>query len=108
MGTHRELLRRAEGSLDDLLPSVLHRQMGIPNYITNVVWEGGNCLVDGAGGLTTSSAVYRNNSDTYGPVVWDGKDYATIGYAAKPALSQEQVDEALSGMLGQRDYRVLT
>lgn len=37
-------------SLDDLLPSVLHRQMGIPNYITNVVWEGGNCLVDGAGG----------------------------------------------------------
>ena len=62
-------------SLDDLLPSVLHRQMGIPNYITNVVWEGGNCLVDGAGGLITSSAVYANNSYTYGPVVWDGSDY---------------------------------
>lgn len=95
-------------SLDDLLPSVLHRQMGIPNYITNVVWEGGNCLVDGAGGLITSSAVYPNNNYTYGPVVWDGKDYGTISYLEKPALSPGQVDEALSGMLGQTSYFVLT
>ena len=95
-------------SLDDLLPSVLHRQMGIPNYITNVVWEGGNCLVDGAGGLITSSAVYGNNSGTYGPVVWDGKDFSTISYIEKPALNQNQVDEALSGMLGQMSYCVLT
>ena len=95
-------------SLDDLLPSVLHRQMDIPNYITNVVWEGGNCLVDGAGGLITSSAVYANNSYTYGPVVWDGSDYATISYLEKPALNQSQVDEALSGMLGQMSYCVLT
>ena len=95
-------------SLDDLLPSVLHRQMDIPNYITDVVWEGGNCLVDGVGGLITSSAVYANNSYTYGPVVWDGIDYSTISYLDKPALSKDQVDEALSGMLGQEGYCVLT
>ena len=33
--------------LDDVLPSVLHRWQGIPNYINQVVWEGGNCLVYG-------------------------------------------------------------
>jgi len=99
-GSHR--------SLDDLLPSVLHRKMDIPNYITNVVWEGGNCLVDGVGGLVTSSSVYSNNEDTTGPVVWDGKDYASISYAEKPALSGDEVDEALSGMLGQGRYWVMT
>ena len=42
------------------------------------------------------------------PVVWDGNDYATISYLDKPALSRDQVDEALSGMLGQESYNVLT
>ena len=94
-------------SLDDLLPSVLHRKMGIPNYKTNLVWEGGNCLVDGAGGLVTSSAVYDNNTDTIGPVVWDGKDFGTISYSKKDSLDPKQVDAALIGMLGQSSLWVL-
>ena len=52
--------------LDDLLPSLLHREMGIPNYKTDVLWEGGNCLLDGVGGLVTSTAVYRNKTTTEG------------------------------------------
>ena len=68
----------------------------------------GLLLVVGAGGLITSSAIYGNNSDTHGPVIWDGNDYSTISYLEKPALSQSEVDEALSGMLGQNNYNVLT
>ena len=54
---------------DDLLPSVLHWKFGIPNYINNLVWEGGNCLVDGIGGLVTSTATYKHNTDTRRPLV---------------------------------------
>ena len=93
--------------LDDLLPSVLHRQMGIPNYISSVIWEGGNCLVDGVGGLVTSTAVYENNTGTMGPVVWDGQDYSTISYSTKPALSKTETKITLRDMLGQRDISVL-
>ena len=92
---------------DDLLPSVLHRKMGIPNYITTVLWEGGNCLVDGCGGLVTSNAMYRNNQTTYGPVTWDKKDYKSIKYIERTPLNEDEVDEALYGMLGQRSYAVL-
>ena len=51
---------------DDLLPSVLHWKFDIPNYISNLVWEGGNCLVDGIGGLVTSTSSYTHNTDTVG------------------------------------------
>ena len=94
--------------IDDLLPSVLHRKMGIPNYITTVKWEGGNCLVDGIGGLVTSTAMYRQNEDTYGPVVWDGKDFKTIKFAPREPLTEDQTDKALMGMLGQNSLVVLT
>ena len=93
--------------LDDLLPSVLHRQMGIPNYISTVVWEGGNCLVDGVGGLVTSTAIYKNNATFIGPVVWDNEDYNSISYSDKPALSTEETKKALRDMLGQRETTVL-
>ena len=93
--------------LDDLLPSVLHRQMGIPNYISSVVWEGGNCLVDGVGGLVTSTAVYASNSNNNGPIVWDGQDVNTISQTTKPALSSAETKTALRHMLGQRLTTVL-
>lgn len=87
---------------DDLLPSFLHRHFGIPNYINDVVWEGGNCLVDGLGGLVTSTAVYTNNNDTIGRLWWDGKDPKTIRWTKKNALEPANVKAALVGMLGQR------
>ena len=93
--------------MDDLLPSILHRQMDIPNYISSVVWEGGNCLVDGVGGLVTSTATYLHNTDTLGPIVWDGRDTTTISRIIKPSLSEEETKEALRSMLGQRDIHVL-
>ena len=93
--------------LDDLLPSVLHRQMGIPNYISSVVWEGGNCLVDGVGGLVTSTAIYGSNSNNNGPIVWDGRDVNSISSSTKPALSNAETKTALRDMLGQRLTTVL-
>ena len=86
--------------LDDLLPSILHRKMGIPNYINKVVWEGGNCLVDGVGGLMTSTAMYELNQNTTGPVIWDGKDPKTIKYTTREALNSDQCNDALKGMVG--------
>lgn len=97
----------SERALDDLLPSVLHRQMGIPNYITNIVWEGGNCLVDGVGGLVTSSAIYAPNNDTIGPVRWDGVNYSTVGTTPKPAYSVEEVKSALYDLVGHRAVYML-
>ena len=94
--------------IDDMLPSILHRKTGMRNFITTVVWEGGNCLVDGVGGLVTSSAIDDNgNDDTHGPISWDGEDYSTISETEKPALTAEQVEEALHDMLGQRQTMVL-
>ena len=90
-----------ERPLDDVLPSVLHRKMGIPNYINQVIWEGGNCLVDGAGGLMTSTAMYGHNKEvTVGSVVWDGKDPATIKYTTRETLNADQCYDALRGMVG--------
>ena len=88
--------------LDDVLPSVLHRWQGIPNYINQVVWEGGNCLVDGVGGLMTSTAMYElNQNTTEGPVIWDGKDPNTIKYTTRETLNADQCYNALKGMVGQ-------
>ena len=88
--------------LDNLLPSILHRKWDIPNYINQVIWEGGNCLVDGVGGLMTSTAMYGHNKEvTVGPVIWDGKDPKTIKYTTREPLNEDQCHEALKGMLGQ-------
>ena len=45
---------------------MLHWKFGIPNYISDLLWEGGNCLVDGIGGLVTSTSSYTHNTDTVG------------------------------------------
>ena len=87
--------------LDNLLPSILHRWQGIPNYINQVIWEGGNCLVDGIGGLMTSTAMIPHNQDKTGPITWDGKNYTTIKYTTREPLNADQCHEALKGMLGQ-------
>ena len=88
--------------LDDSIPSLLHQQMGIPNYMTKVLWEGGNCLVDGAGTVVSSDAVYTINTDTVGQLTWDGQDINTLHAEYKPALTSAQTWQALHEMLGQR------
>ena len=86
---------------DDLLPSVLHWKFGIPNYISDLLWEGGNCLVDGIGGLVTSTSSYTHNTDTVGRLNWDGSNPTTIKYDKREPLSPSDVKYYLSNLLGQ-------
>ena len=94
-------------ALDDSLPSLIHQQMGIPNYINTIEWEGGNCLVDGAGFLLSSDALYSNNSDSYGQITWNGRDVSTIHYQHKSSLTPSRTREALRSLLGQRETHIL-
>ena len=94
-------------ALDDSLPSLVYRQMGLPNYINTIEWEGGNCLVDGAGFLLSSDAVYGNNSDSYGQFTWDGRNISSIHHINKTRLTNSQTRHALSSLLGQRETHIL-
>ncbi len=94
-------------ALDDSLPSLIEQQYGIPNYITAIEWEGGNCLVDGAGMLFTSDAIYSGNMDTYGQITWDGINPNTITYTNKPALTKAQVKDSLAQMMAPRATYIL-
>ena len=93
-------------ALDDSLPSLIYRQMNIPNYINTIEWEGGNCLVDGAGILLSSDAIYGNNSDSYGQITWDGHNINSIHYSTKTRLTQSQTRQALRSLLGQRETHI--
>ena len=57
-------------ALDDSLPSLIEQQMNIPNYMTQIEWEGGNCVVDGAGMVLSSDAIYSNNMDDIEESPW--------------------------------------
>ena len=94
-------------ALDDSLPVYIERQVGIPNYNTMIEWEGGNCLVDGAGMLFTSDAVYAKNRDTKGQLTWNGTDPNTIRYATKPSISSAQVKDSLRALIGTRATYIL-
>ena len=102
-----DFLYYTDRPLDDLLPSYLHRKFGIPNYINDIIWEGGNCLVDGLGGLVTSTHTYAHNADTVGRLWWDGIDYKSIRYSYKDRLDKPTVKAALSGLLGQRQTSIV-
>ena len=94
-------------ALDDSLPTIIHSQKGIPNYFTDIEWEGGNCLVDGAGMVISSDAIYSGNSDRYGQLIWDGQDINTLTYKQKTPMSRQQVMQGLSELLGQRATYIL-
>lgn len=94
-------------ALDDSLPSIIYWQKGIPNYQTDIEWEGGNCLVDGAGMVVSSDAIYSNNADRYGQITWDGQDINTLTYKQVSPLSQSQVRQGLHDLLGQRSTYVI-
>ena len=89
-------------ALDDSLPSLIEAQMGIPNYITTIEWEGGNCLVDGAGMVISSDAIYSGNGDRYGQYTWNGSDPNTIRTINKSPLTHQQVKDSLAHILGPR------
>ena len=94
-------------ALDDSLPSIIHWQKGIPNYMTDIEWEGGNCLVDGAGMVVSSDAIYGNNNDRYGQLTWDGHNINTLTYKQVTPLSASQVRQGLHDLLGQRSTYVV-
>lgn len=94
-------------ALDDSLPTIIHQQMGLPNYHTPIEWEGGNCVVDGVGMVLSSDAIYGNNTDQYGQLVWDGVDEHTIHYSTKTKLTEAQTRNALKALLGQRATYIL-
>lgn len=92
---------------DDSLPHAIEAQMGIPNWETTIEWEGGNCLVDGAGMVLSSDAIYDNNTDTYGKVAWDGVNPSSIRYTTKFALTRAEVKDSLAYLLGTRATHIL-
>ena len=94
-------------ALDDSLPSLIHTQMSIPNYITQVEWEGGNCLLDGAGAVVSSDVVYSANRDGFGQLTWDGVDTTSLVYSSDLRLTPAQVRQALHEMIGQRATHIL-
>ncbi len=94
-------------ALDDSLPALIEEQFGIPNYITGIEWEGGNCIVDGAGLVMSSDAIYIYNSDTIGQLTWNGSDPNTIRRTGKQPLSQNQVHDSLAAIMGPRGAYIL-
>lgn len=94
-------------ALDDSLPVFIERQFGIPNFTTMIEWEGGNCLVDGAGMVFSSDAIYGNNNDTYGQLAWDGVNPSSIHYTNKPALNASMVRDSLAALIGTRATYIL-
>lgn len=96
-----------ERALDDSLPSLIEQQMGIPNYITMVKWEGGNCVVDGTGMVISSDAIYVGNTSTYGQYTWDGSDPSSLHITTKPSLTHQQVKDSLTNILGPRGCYII-
>lgn len=94
-------------ALDDSLPTIIHWQKGIPNYFVDIEWEGGNCLVDGAGMVATSDAVYNHNADRYGQLIWDGQDINSLTYKQVTPLTETEVRQALHALIGQRSTYIL-
>ncbi len=94
-------------ALDDSLPTIIHWQKGIPNYFVDLEWEGGNCLVDGAGMVATSDAVYNHNADRYGQLIWDGQNINSLTYKQVTPKTQAEVRQALHELIGQRSTYIL-
>lgn len=94
-------------ALDDYLPIHISEQMGLPNYITTIEWEGGNCLVDGAGFLATSDAIYSANADRYGQITWDGVNTSSLNYTSKNPVSKQALRDSLTHLMDLRKISVL-
>lgn len=85
---------------DDLLPDSISSQTGLPNFTTTIEWEGGNCLVDGAGKLFTSDAIYSENADRTGQIYATGNASNPVAYINKTPLTQAAVLDSMQRMFG--------
>ena len=92
---------------DDLLPDSISSQTGIPNYTTTIKWEGGNCLVDGAGKLFTSDATYDENADTIGQIYFTGNVNNPVDYRYYAPLQPYQVMDSMQRMIGSEGTYIL-
>ena len=92
---------------DDLLPDSISSQTGIPNYTTTIKWEGGNCLVDGAGKLFTSEATYDENADTTGQTYFTGNVNDPVDYRYQTPLLPYQVKDSMQRMIGTEGTYIL-
>ena len=94
-------------AMDDSLPVYIERQFGLPNFTTSIEWEGGNCLVDGAGTVFSSDKIYSKNGDNRGQYDWDGVDINSLYQKQKNPLTRTQVDDSLSRLIGTRATHIL-
>lgn len=92
---------------DDLLPDSISSQVGFPNYTTTLKWEGGNCLVDGAGKLFTSDATYDENADTIGQIYFTGNVNNPVDYRYYAPLQPYQVMDSMQRMIGSEGTYIL-
>ena len=95
-------------ALDDSLPVYIERQFGLPNFTTQIEWEGGNCLVDGAGMVFSSDEIYNTNADIEGQYIWDGVNINTLTQIRKNPLTPAQVKDSLRHLIGPRATHILT
>lgn len=94
-------------ALDDSLPVFIERQFGLPNFTTSIEWEGGNCLVDGTGMVLSSDHIYGANADIEGQYAWDGEDINSLYQIQKNRLTQAQVRDSMSRLIGTRATHIL-
>ena len=94
-------------AIDDSLPQIINLQKNLPIWTTSIEWEGGNCIVDGDGLVISSDALYENNADNYGQIVWTGHSPTYDDYEYKASLTHEQVRDSLAYLLGPRGAKVL-
>ena len=71
----------------------------VPGHEDDLTWN--------AEPMVKDYANYYHKNDTIGPVEWDGKDTCTIRNKYKPALTQDEVRQALQEMLGQRATHIV-
>ncbi len=81
---------------DDDLPIRLGKDAGYPVYTTSIEYEGGNIIVDGAGTLFTSDALYAANQDRYGQYYWENN---TIKEHTKAPLTRAKVNDSLMHLM---------
>ena len=94
-------------ALDDSLPVFIERQFGLPNFTTSIEWEGGNCLVDGTGMVLSSDHIYSANADNEGQYAWDGENINSLYQIQKNRLTQAQVRDSMSRLIGTRATHIL-
>lgn len=85
--------------LDDQIAKRIGEQAGFKVFTNSLEFEGGNILLDGAGTLFTTNAVYSANRDTYG--LYELDENSTYGFTIqqKTPLSNQQVNDSLTKFL---------